>query len=70
MPTRLWKAATSCGMSVMATRLAINAPAPPPTMTPPAIRARVTGSSAPVVPSVNRVTPMARAMPIMPKVLP
>jgi len=66
MPTKLWKAATSWGMEVIGTRLAITAPATPPTATPPAIIARVTKSSAPCPHSVARVTPTARAMPIMP----
>ncbi|MNY54532.1 hypothetical protein D3C86_1904200 [compost metagenome] len=57
-------------MAVIGTRLAIRAPAPPPTTTPPLIRASVIISSAPDVPSVSRVTPTARAMPIMPSVLP
>lgn len=70
MPTRLWNAATSCGMEVMGTRRAITAPSPPPTTTPPAISASVRPSSAWVPHRVSRVTPMASPMPTMPKVLP
>ncbi len=70
MPTRLWKAATSCGIEVMATLRAITAPAMPPTATPPAMRPRVMTSSLPSPQRVASVTPTAMAMPIMPLRLP
>ena len=69
-PTRLWKAATSWGMAVMATRRAITAPTPPPMATPPAMRARVMPSSTPSLNRVVSTVPTAMAMPIMPMVLP
>ncbi len=70
MPTRLWKAATSCGIEVMATLRAITAPTVPPTATPPRISPMVTGSSAPCFQSVARVVSTAMPMPIMPLRLP
>ena len=70
MPTRLWKAATSCGMEVMATLRAIMAPMPPPTTTPARIRPMVRGSSRFWLHRVTRVVPTAMAMPIMPLRLP
>ena len=69
-PTRLWKAATSWGMEVMATRRAITAPITPPTPTPARIRPMVRPSSLSWLKRVKRVTPTARAMPIMPLRLP
>ena len=70
MPTRLWKAATSCGMAVMGTRRAMIAPTVPPMATPPAIRPSVSGSSTFCVQSVASVVATAMAMPIMPLRLP
>jgi len=65
-PTRLWKAATSCGIEVMAMRRAVTAPTPPPMARPATIRMMpfVEG-----VASASVVT-MAIAMPIMPYMLP
>ena len=40
-PTSEWKAATSCGMAVMAMRRAVTAPMPPPMAMPPTIRPQV-----------------------------
>ncbi len=70
MPTRLWKAATSCGIEVMATRRAITAPTVPPTATPPTIRPSVRGSSRPWLNRVTSAVPTAMVMPIMPLRLP
>ena len=65
-PTRLWKAATSCGIEVMAMRRAVTAPTEPPMASPSTIRpkpAEVGVASASVV-------AMAMPMPIMPYMLP
>jgi hypothetical protein len=70
MPTRLWNAATSCGMAVMATRRAISAPTVPPMATPPTTRPRVSGSNRPWLNRVTSAVPTAIAMPIMPLRLP
>jgi hypothetical protein len=70
MPTKEWKAATSCGIEVIGTRRAITAPTAPPTATPPRIRPRVIGSSAFWLQRVARVVSTAMAMPIMPNRLP
>ena len=62
-PTRQWKAATSCGIEVMAMRRAMMAPTPPPIAKPEhdqrEAAARIGVASASVV-------TMAMAMPIMP----
>ena len=60
MPTSEWKAATSCGMSVMAMRRAVTTPitAPMP------IAIRISGRLA--TECTSRVVPTAIAMPIMP----
>ena len=70
MPTREWKAATSCGIDVIATRRAMIAPIVPPTITPPPIRPSVTMSSSLVLHSVARVTATAMAIPTIPIWLP
>ena len=44
MPTRLWNAATSCGMSVIAIRRAMMKPMPPPMTMAPMISGRLTTS--------------------------
>src|SRR5258708_5678371 len=47
MPTRLWNAATSCGMAVIAPPRAISAPTVPPIATPPTIHPPVTTAKPP-----------------------
>jgi hypothetical protein len=70
MPTSEWKAATSCGIEVMAMRRAIEAPTEPPIATPPRIRPMVRGSSLSRPHRVSSVPPTAMAMPIIPLRLP
>ncbi len=70
MPTSEWKAATSCGMAVMAIRRAMKAPAEPPISTPARIMPTVTPSSAWRDQRFSTVTVTAMAMPIMPSALP
>ena len=65
-PTSEWKAATSCGIAVMAMRRAMMAPIEPPMARPSAISAK---PPQPGVASASVVT-MAMPMPIMPKKLP
>mmetsp|Transcript_79481 Transcript_79481/g.257435 ORF Transcript_79481/g.257435 Transcript_79481/m.257435 type:complete len:274 (-) Transcript_79481:1581-2402(-) len=66
-PTRLWKAATSCGRSVTSTERATAVPMPPPKAMVPSICAS-TGPSAPseiTVPQRPPVTPIRpRALPL------
>ena len=62
-PTRLWKAATSCGIAVMAMRRAMVAPMVPPMAMPPMMSPQLKAPSGPATPSV---VAMAMAMPIMP----
>ena len=64
MPTSEWKAATNCGISVMAMRRAITAPIMPPMATPAAIMPKL--SSELLSRSVS-VVATAMAMPAMPK---
>ena len=47
-PTRLWKAATSCGIAVIAMRRAMTAPIPPPIAMPAMISPQVSASITPV----------------------
>mmetsp|Transcript_30698 Transcript_30698/g.72136 ORF Transcript_30698/g.72136 Transcript_30698/m.72136 type:complete len:206 (-) Transcript_30698:1521-2138(-) len=65
-PTKEWKQATSSGREVMATRVAMRAPMPPPT---PIMRP-IWPRRAPVASSMPRVETMPPPIPIMPKVLP
>ena len=64
MPTRLWNAATSCGIAVMAMRRATMKPIPPPRM----IAAAISGREA--MSCVASVVATAIPMPIMPLRLP
>mmetsp|Transcript_33580 Transcript_33580/g.104688 ORF Transcript_33580/g.104688 Transcript_33580/m.104688 type:complete len:249 (+) Transcript_33580:740-1486(+) len=59
-PTRLWKAATSCGKSVTSTRLAMPAPTPPPKSMVPSICASTgpDGARETTVPHNPPATPM------------
>ena len=66
-PTSEWNAATSCGIAVMAMRLAMMAPMPPPMITPTAMKVHTVGS---VMSWRMRVVPTAIAIPTMPKRLP
>ena len=65
-PTSEWKAATSCGMAVMAMRRAVTAPTLPPMARPSTISAKPPSDG---VASASVVT-MAMPMPIMPNMLP
>ena len=67
MPTRLWKAATSCGIAVIEIRRAMTAPVPPPMPTPSTIRPHVSPSA---MSASTRVVTIAIAMPVMPRRLP
>ena len=63
-PTRLWNAATSCGIAVMAMRRAITNPMPPPIP----IAATISGRLA--ISCVTSVVTTAISMPAMPKRFP
>jgi hypothetical protein len=66
-PTSEWKAATSCGMAVMAMRRAMTVPTPPPRASPIRIirvALMLAGGMA------KSVVAMAIAMPTMPSMLP
>ena len=65
-PTSEWKAATNCGIAVMAMRRAMIAPIDPPIASPSAISAKPPHVG---VASASVVT-MAMPMPIMPNMLP
>ena len=67
MPTRLWNAATSCGIAVIGMRRAISAPGTAPAATATRIRTQV---PKPLFSSTNSVVRTASPMPIMPKRLP
>jgi len=67
IPTSEWNAATSCGMAVMAMRLAMIAPMPPPMTTAPMMNIQ---TSLLVMSWRISVVAMAIAMPIMPNILP
>ena len=66
-PTRLWNAATSCGIAVIGIRRAMTAPAPPPIPTPSTIRPHVRPSA---MSASTRVVTTAMAMPTIPRRLP
>ena len=61
-PTRQWKAATSCGIEVMAMRRAVTAPTEPPISSPSTIRPKPPGEGT----ASASVVAMAMPMPIMP----
>ena len=67
MPTRLWNAATSCGIAVIEILRAMTAPAPPPMPTPSTIRPHVSPS---VMSASTKVVTTAIAMPAIPRKLP
>ncbi len=67
MPTSEWKAATSCGIAVMAILRAITAPIAPPTPSPIATSAQPIPSEGGEAASVVR---MAIAIPTMPNRFP
>ena len=62
MPTRLWKAATSCGSEVIWMRLASTAPIEPPMASPATISTKPPKS----MPEFSMVAMIAMPMPIMP----
>ena len=65
-PTSEWKAATNCGIEVMAMRRAVTAPTEPPIARPRTMRPKRPAEG---VASAS-VVAMAMAMPIMPYMLP
>ena len=67
IPTRLWKAATSCGIAVIGIRRAMTAPTPPPRPTPSAINPQVSPSA---MSASTSVVTTAIAIPVMPRRLP
>jgi hypothetical protein len=64
MPTRLWNAATSCGIAVIWILRAVTRPIPPPTTIAPMI------SAMDAIGCVASVVTMAIVIPIMPVMLP
>ena len=64
MPTRLWKAATSCGIAVIWILRAVTRPMPPPIAIAPTI------SGIEAISWIASVVTTAIAMPIMPARLP